>query len=359
MNLTKEIIELSVVSQGNKARLAKLMEKAAKGEELTLAVIGGSITAGSSSSVQDKCYASLTAKWWVDNFPQAKFTFHNMGIGATTSVLGVHRLAKDILEKKPDFLVVEFAVNDDETMYPYYENLIRRVMLEDQQMAVIMLFMTTEGGWNRQEQQIPIGEAYGLPMISYHNVIRNLIESGEIVWRDISPDDVHPNDNGHAICASLIASYLDGVKGEYEDVCKCIPAVPEKALYGERYMNATLFTASSLDADSACGWNVDHGMNFYHLNTGWTTEEAEAKLSFKMSFKEINICYRKMISDPEIGNAKIFVDGSEVDLLEGAFPGGWGDYYSVKTVYKADEVAEHVLTVESTGKFYILGILVS
>ena len=359
MNLTKEIFDLSVVSQGNKARLAKLMEKAAKGENLTLAVIGGSITAGSSSSVQDKCYASLTAKWWRDNFPQANFTFHNMGIGATTSVLGVHRLENDILAKKPDFLIVEFAVNDDDTMYPYYENLIRRVMLEEKETAVIMLFMTTESGWNRQEQQIAIGEAYGLPMISYHNVIRKLIDTNEITWRDVSPDDVHPNDEGHSVCASLLASYLDGVKAEYANLCKCVPAVPEKALYGERYMNAKLYTASTLEADSNVDWVVDSGMNFYHLNTGWKTENAGAELTFETEFKEVNICYRKMISDPEIGNAKVFVDGNEVDLLEGAFPGGWGDYFSVKTSFKADEITKHTLTIESTGKFYILAILLS
>lgn len=357
MELNKELFDLSVVSEGNTARLAKLMERAANGEKLTVATIGGSITAGSSSSVQDNCYASLTAKWWRDNFPNTQFDFYNMGIGATTSVLGVHRLQRDIITKKPDFLVVEFAVNDDEYMYPYYENIIRRVMLEDQDMAVIMLFMTTEAGWNRQEQQIPIGEAYGVPMISYHNVIHKLIADGKIEWKDISPDDIHPNDRGHAICASLIASYLDNVKERYVSLSKEIQAVPE-ALYGERYMEAEFYTAASIEADELGDWQIDPSLNYYHLNTGWITKAAGAPLSFKKSFKEVNIMFRKMVSNPNIGKAKILVDGQQVELLDGSFPGGWGDYYNVATVYKTDDVKEHTLSVECTeGEFCVFGLL--
>ncbi len=357
MELNKELFDLSVVSEGNTARLAKLMERAANGEKLTVATIGGSITAGSSSSVQDNCYASLTAKWWRDNFPNAQFDFYNMGIGATTSVLGVHRLQRDIITKKPDFLVVEFAVNDNEYMYPYYENIIRRVMLEDQDMAVIMLFMTTEAGWNRQEQQIPIGEAYGVPMISYHNVIHKLIADGKIEWKDISPDDIHPNDRGHAICASLIASYLDNVKERYVSLSKEIQAVPE-ALYGERYMEAEFYTAASIEADELGDWQIDPSLNYYHLNTAWVTKAAGAPLSFKKSFKEVNIMFRKMVSNPNIGKAKILVDGQQVELLDGSFPGGWGDYYDVATVYKTDDVKEHTLSVECTeGEFCVFGLL--
>lgn len=357
MKLTKEIFELSLVSAGNTARLAKLMEKASKGEKLNIATLGGSITAGSTTTVQDNCYASRTAKWWRDNFPMAEFEFYNMGIGATTSVLGVHRLQKDIIEKKPDFLVVEFAVNDDEYMHPYYENIIRRALLEEQEMAVIMLFMTTESGWNRQEQQIPIGEAYGIPMISYHNVIHRLIADGEIVWRDISPDDIHPNDNGHEICGALVANYLDSVKEKFDALSKEIPAVPAP-IFGERYMNAEFYTASGIEADELGEWALDPGMSYFHLNTGWATKKPGAPISFKKSFKEINLMFRKMVSNPNIGKAKIFVDGEQVELLDGSFPGGWGDYYHVQTVYKTEEVKEHLLSIECIeGEFSILGIL--
>lgn len=355
--ITQKIFEDAIVSQGNTARLAKVMEKAANGETINMTVIGGSITAGSSASSLSTCYASRVFDWWKANFPQAKFITSNMGIGATTSVLGVHRLETDILRRKPDFIVVEFAVNDDTTMIQHYENLIRRLMLEDQDMAVLMLFMTSESGMTRQNQEIPVGEHYQLPMISYHNPIWTLLNNGTIVWDDISPDDIHPDDVGHGVCAALITSYLDGVKAKSNKLSKVVPAIPE-SLFGERYMDAKLYTASSFEPDSLGAWKVDRSLNFYHLNTGWLLEKRGKAMSFTAEFKEFNVMYRRMVSDPNFGYVSVKVDGEEVAVLDGTFPGGWGDYYAVSTVYSSDEVKEHTVTFNYVGgKFSILALL--
>src|SRR6185369_8349535 len=45
-------------------------------------------------------------------WPNAKFAEINAAIGGTGSDLGVFRLGQDVLDKKPDLLFVEFAVND-------------------------------------------------------------------------------------------------------------------------------------------------------------------------------------------------------------------------------------------------------
>ncbi len=357
--VTQKLFEDAIISQGNTARLTKVMEKAEKGETINMTVIGGSITAGSAASSLSTCYASRVFDWWKANYPQAKFNTSNMGIGATTSVLGVHRLENDILKRKPDFIVVEFAVNDDTTMIQYYENLIRRLMLEDQDMAVIMLFMTSESGMTRQNQQIPVGEHYQLPMISYHNPIWELLNNRTIIWDDISPDDIHPDDVGHGVCAALITSYLDGVKAKSDKLSKVVPVVPE-SLCGERYMDAMLYTANNIEADSLGAWKVDRSLGFYHINTGWTLEKRGKAMSFTAEFKEFNVLYRKMVSDPNFGKISVKIDDQEVAVLDGTFPGGWGDYYAVNTVYKTDEVKEHKVTFSYVGgKFSILGLLFS
>ncbi len=356
--ITQKLFDEALVSQGNTARLAKVMERAANGETINMTVIGGSITAGSSASSMATCYGSRVFDWWKANFPQAKFSVSNMGIGATTSILGVHRLEADVLRRKPDFIVVEFAVNDDTTMINYYENLIRRLMLEDQDMAVIMLFMTGEGRDSRQEQQIPVGKHYQLPMISYHTPIWRLIDGEKIVWDDVSPDEVHPNDVGHGIVAALITSYLDGVKAKHDKLSKVIPAIPA-SLYGERYMDATLYNGKTLTPDSLGAWKVDSSLSFYHLNTGWTLEKRGKAMSFTLEFKELNILYLKVLSpDKNYGTIKVSVDGEVVAVLDGNFPGGWGDYYAADTVYKTDEVKEHTVTFAyNGGKFSILGLM--
>ena len=358
--ITQELFEEALVSQGNTARLAKVMERAAKGETINMTVIGGSITAGSSASSLDNCYGSRVFDWWKANFPQAKFNVSNMGIGATTSILGVHRLESDVLRRNPDFIIVEFAVNDDEKMGEYYESLIRRLLLEDQDMAVIMLFMTAEGRWNRQEQEIPIGNHYQIPMVSYHNPIWRLMDDGSIIWDDISPDDIHPNDVGHGVAAALITSYLDGVKEKSDKLSKVVPAIPSP-LYSDRYMDATLYGGKTLDVDSLGAWKVDTSLSSYHINTGWTLEKRGKAMEFTAEFKELNLHYLKVVNpEKNYGSIKISIDDEVVYVLSSKFPGGWGDFFSSETVYKSDEAKEHKVTLAyNGGKFSILGIMLS
>ena len=47
------------------------MKKAANGEDITVGVIGGSITQGSSATDHNNCYAELFHKYWVEKFPQS------------------------------------------------------------------------------------------------------------------------------------------------------------------------------------------------------------------------------------------------------------------------------------------------
>ena len=111
--LTREMYERATAYQeGDLSRIAAAMRKAEAGEAVTIGVIGGSITQGSSATGQDGCYAALLEKWWEDTFPEAEITFINAGVGGTGSYLGVHRVEEDLLSCEPDFGVGEFSVND-------------------------------------------------------------------------------------------------------------------------------------------------------------------------------------------------------------------------------------------------------
>ena len=96
----------------NYSRLKKLLRRAAQGEELTIGFLGGSITQGSLSSTPETCYAYRVYQWFVRTFPQATFHYVNGGIGGTDSFYGVSRAVTDVLMYQPDFVVVDFSVND-------------------------------------------------------------------------------------------------------------------------------------------------------------------------------------------------------------------------------------------------------
>lgn len=106
------------------------MRRAERGEYLTLGFFGGSITEGSLSSSPEMCYAYLVYKWWKETFPQAEFFYVNGGIGGTTSHYGAARAVSDLLMYQPDFVVVDFSVNDEANPFfqETYEGVVRKIL---------------------------------------------------------------------------------------------------------------------------------------------------------------------------------------------------------------------------------------
>ena len=72
----KELIDCKkgLVNVGDDSRIRRVMGKAMRGEPVTLAFLGGSITQGSLSSTPETCYAYRVYQWWKESFPQAEFT---------------------------------------------------------------------------------------------------------------------------------------------------------------------------------------------------------------------------------------------------------------------------------------------
>ena len=121
--------ERGIANRGNQARLKKVMDRAIRGEKLTIGFLGGSITQGSLSSKPTLCYAYRVFDWWKQTFPQAEFTYVNAGIGGTTSHFGAARVQSDLLAYAPDFVIVEYSVNDEsnEHFEETYEGLVRTI----------------------------------------------------------------------------------------------------------------------------------------------------------------------------------------------------------------------------------------
>lgn len=360
--VTQAIFDNTVVSAGNTARLARVMERAAKGETVNVVTLGGSITYGLYASTSQKCWAYLTYKWWTENFPKAKVNYHNVGISGTSSILGVHRMGDDVIAKDPDLVIVEFSVNDTMEDYPYYEGIVRNVLTKCPDAAVIMFFTVCESGWTMQDTEIPIGRHYEVAMISGANAVNGLLAAHAMTWSEFGTDDAHPTDKGHEIYASLIRSYLDSVKKKYTKLSKVVPAVPE-ALYGERYKDAKLYMGGTLEPDSLGVWTVNKNYqtsHFNHLKGAWLTTKRGKALTFTAEFKEVNLLYMRWKTDVNAGSIDVKVDGVSVATVDGNFNDGWGDHLYYVTVFKENEVREHTITFSgSGGNFTLAGIMLS
>jgi len=346
--------------------VAGVMKKAAAGQSITIAALGGSITEGFHSSCPEKSYAGIMRKWWEDRFPHIRVKYVNAGIGATDSYLGLHRAERDVLQFQPDFIIVDFTVNDqaEEFYEKSYERLIRTLLAAKSSPAVVLLFMTMEDGTNAQEFHSKVGKKYKLPMISYGNVVLSQIKAGEYQWADISPDDIHPNDRGHAIAGGLVCHYLDHIYDTYIiNKKECVTEQAEKGadgvtLYAEK---GRILDAADLCPISEGGWKKAD--LHPHLHNGWLGSSKAGSLEFELEFANFGITYLKSV-DGTFGKAEIYIDGRCEAVLDGNFPDGWGDYGQSDEVYTSRSRKKHHVEIKVTetdkeAGFGVLALLVS
>ena len=162
------MISRSLYSLGNPSRLKAKLKQAQAGEEMTVAYIGGSITRGETAGAEG-CYAKLSYNYISEKYGTGdNVKYVNAGVSGTPSVLGNLRLQKDVLDYNADIVFVEFAVNDaqDNTHKESYESLVRTVLTQENDPAVVLIFNRTANGYTAQEYMKEIGDYYSLPMIS-------------------------------------------------------------------------------------------------------------------------------------------------------------------------------------------------
>jgi len=299
----------AVVDAGNTSRLKRVFEKAKRGEKITIGVIGGSITAGAAASKLENRWANLVTKWWQEKFPKSKIKLVNAGIGATDSLYGTLRAQEDLLKYTPDFVVVEYSVNDPNVKLhaETIEGLLRQILKSPGKPAVMMLFTMNQNGQNAQEWHSQVGRHYDIPMISYRDAVWPEVESGKITWMDISPDEVHPNDRGHKYCAAFITMFLDGILsggGEKET---------SKPIFTDTFEFAKRFKGSNLVPKSKKGWKKNEN--------GFVAEKPGSEIVFEVPGKLIALLFYRIKDD--MGMVEVTVDGKNPVKLDGCFYGEW------------------------------------
>lgn len=257
---TESMLQRSLVSAGDPARIQAVLAKARRGEPICVAAIGGSITAGGEHTKDPmQRYVQQLAKWFEKSFPGRKVRCVNAGIGATNSGYGALRVQRDVIAQQPDLVVVEYAVNDctgiaklDES----YEGVLRQLLTSSTNRAVIELFFMHKDGKSAQPEQEALGRHYGLPMISFRDAVWPELQAGKLKWETIYDDVVHPNDAGHDIASELLRGFMNASLGRLPKNDRDLPAIaPVPApLISDTFERCTMFRAADLKPLSAEGW---------------------------------------------------------------------------------------------------------
>lgn len=367
----EKMLPLLMYNNGNPARIAKVMQKLANGEEVTVAYLGGSITQGTGADFEH-CYAALTTKWIQNTYPSAKVNYVNAGIGATGSYIGVHRCDEQVLSSNPDLVFIDFSVNDESQNNAInkltYEGLIRKIWKHSSNPGIICIAMTQDNGTSVQAAHGEVTEKYSVPFVSYHDAMLDFLSSQDNVqWSDISGDNIHPNLAGHAILSSMLTTYLQQVADNLDSIDMTDPALPDPGEQGAMYENAKLLTTDSITPISE-GAFKKKDMQFGGFNNPWLARSSDgsfAEGSFEVEIEAQNIGLLYGMLTHSAGLADIYIDGEFVTTINSDFTGGWGNYVQFAEIKRFDEKAKHTLKITPRGAagspaaFYISGITVS
>lgn len=355
--ITEDMLNRSVLNYGNPYRLLKLFEKAAKGEKITFVVLGGSITQGSNAG-PEKCYGARLAGWLKDSFFDAEIKYVNAGIGATGSLIGVHRLDRDVLCHNPDFVIVEYSVNDvnSEQTVETYDNLLYKILNHKTKPALLCIGMVSKVGSHAADSHLPVSKHYDIPFISYQNAVWPEIEKGNLTWDMLSDDDVHPIEVGHKIVADLVINYLSGLKSK--NINNFTDNVCEKPFVSTEYINGRIYQIEDITADSMGCFYRDK-VNLNTIPFGWTAKENGTPL--EIEFKDCKQVFVMLKRFKEGGKAIISgLDSS--DCIETKFDAHF-TYYSSHLICKTETPTNIRISItpklENDEMLSIAGFLVS
>lgn len=343
------LLPQALVSTGDLSRVHQVMSKAQRGEKVTVAVIGGSITQGAKATKAERRYGNLVADWWRGRFPGAEIVFVNAGVGATGSNFGALRAARDLLSHAPDFVVVEYGVNDGNSpaSAETLEGLIRQILKQPNQPAVVQLFMMHRGGGNAQEWHGKVGAHYRLPVISFRDALWPEIQANRLPWDDVMADEVHPNDAGHRCAAAFVCHLLDAAWGSraWRDAgAGALPLGQPLAapLFSDLYEHTALFEAPELMPLSNSGWVLDT------VWKNWTSDKPGSVIEFEINGTAIFMMH--FVIKGAMGKARVSVDGGTPLVYDGWFNQTWGGYRSTNLLAKDLKPGRHVVRIELLGE---------
>lgn len=343
----EKMVDRSLLSVGDMTRMADVLQKAQNGEDITVAYIGGSITEGYNAGTTE-FYAKTCTDLLQGYFPDITVTGVNAGISGTPSLLGNLRLERDVLSADPDIVFVEFAVNDgQEADYKNaYESLVRTLLTQEKDIAVVLLFTVLDSGYTCQEHMSKIGANYDLPMISIHDSVYEEIEAGRMTWQDYSNDQSHPNAYGHKCITDFVDNYYQKVLPVVaENVGEVSKELPDP-VFSAKYMNMHYMDSATMDGVELDGFEQYDTHGSFH--NGWMYRGTDGgSMKFTVDCSVLEMVFKANNSD-KYGTADIYVDGEKVKSVVSNMSDGWNNPVTAYLIDN-DSSAEHTVEIRMEG----------
>lgn len=309
--------------------IPNFLAKAEAGEPIRVAYFGGSITAADGWRVQ-------TFARFKELFPNSVFAAIDASIGGVGSDLGVYRLAQDVLNRDPDLVFVEFAVNDGgvapENVWKQFEGIVRQIWRRNPSIDVVFVYAFRVGHENDYKNgktprsvsaQEQIAEFYGIPSLDFNVPVVELAEKQALTYQSEKPeegkihfstDGVHPLDAGHRIYAQVVCDAFVKMRDQAKTSPFPAPSTRSaklaKTFIDGNFENAKMVPIkksqlsgawSPLPADSPLTW-----MKSRLGDVVFTSDAPGAKLTFRFKGSQAKIYD---VLGPDGGQVRVAVDG--------------------------------------------------
>ena len=340
----QKMVEKTLVSTGNNARMKKVLAKIRAGEKVYIAALGGSVTEGAGPAKFTDGYAyqffrALKAKYAPGE--GKNLYLNNAGLSGTGSLLATVRYQHDVVEvgNTPDLLIIEFAVNDngDGICQRAFEALVRQALAANPDCAVLALYSAATYG-NTSLQKKPVADYYSIPQVNMLEVVNESLKNNVFKKEAYYTDIVHPTIEGHEFMCDCLMALVDKLDKAKADSPVQLPAAffKEPNFYGMKRIypdnkdsNVKIEAGEFRETDRKCQTLKKTNTSDFPQNWKKKLDAKAENIPFKMELtcKNLIFVYKGQASgDAEkFGKAEVYVDGRKVATYDGGKEGGWNN----------------------------------
>lgn len=304
----------TVNAQERGADILPVFSRAHAGLPLRAAVLGGSITQAGKGWITD---------WLIEQFPLSTVTMRNAGMSATGSQLGIFRVERDVISAQPDIVIIEYAVNDggssDDDAIRFTESIVVRLKSLPNPPAIVFLEAAAKGGSKRFRHQ-QVAAHYNLLDIDLQLAVDDYLQSTGKDWAAIMSDNVHPNEQGHALYAKVIAEKLK----PFVERSRNVTSQTSLPLPLPLSSKPLILDGQMMPIDPADGWNtlsaLPHWWNKF-FNGVITCDKPGTELTLTARGSMIGLLYP--LDNKTAGTFYASLDGQTPILMDQAFRSGY------------------------------------
>lgn len=322
-----EVVSYSLQQIGNTARLHRALQKARSGQTMTVAYLGGSITAiEQAPELCTTSYPVLLTRWLEQEYGAVRAV--HAGLPGTCAAVGLLHAETVVLPERPDITIVEFALNGNPT--PMNIACFAQILdvLAEQEGAVIPFFCSMITGssiHSGQTYYTPAVMEHDFPLISPGQAIAAAVAKGSMEWGAYSHDNMHPNDIGQVFLCHCLMHYLrEADRHPEEAAVPFVPGATPHLLFDQRNCREDASLPEPMLSFSAGDFQPVRTRE--PLPFGWelSPDAAGEPLVCRLRCRRLLLVYETN-ADPGYAAAEVWVDGQFVTVLEGYWATSWGN----------------------------------